>query len=94
VGASESSCTHVFPAYKRHALECATGKAFSAEDQKQAGCTGNDTVNHCSIKLFWYCMKERNPSFPASKAKMLTKIEVLEKALKEYAAQLKQIPTK
>lgn len=79
--------------YQSRAKVCPQLK-FSADDQKKAGCTGNDTVNQCSEKLFWECMRTNNGGFPEKKVQMLESVARLEKALKEYSAKLKMIPTK
>ena len=78
--------------YQATAWNCLQ-KSFSEEDQKQAGCTGTDSVNQCSDKLFWYCLKSHH-GFPAAKTKAVASLEHLEKAMKEYRNKLQSIPTK
>lgn len=41
--------------------EC-TNKAYSVQDQKNAGCTGNDTLNQCMDKLYKHCVKNFSSS--------------------------------
>ena len=41
--------------------ECAN-KAYSVQDQKAAGCTGNDTMNQCMDKLYKHCVKNFSSS--------------------------------
>ncbi|MCR4345585.1 MAG: hypothetical protein NUV55_00030 [Sulfuricaulis sp.] len=43
------------------AKECAK-KAYSVQDQKAAGCTGNDTLNQCMDKLYKHCVKNFSSS--------------------------------
>jgi uncharacterized protein YukE len=38
------------------AKQCAA-KAYSVQDQKAAGCTGNDTLNQCMNKLYRHCIE-------------------------------------
>jgi hypothetical protein len=81
--------------YQDHAKKCSK-KTFTTEDQKTAGCTGNDTLNQCTVKLFQYCVghNQNSPTinFPKSRQKMLEESARLDKALKEYTAKLKLIP--
>jgi hypothetical protein len=66
---------------------------YSAADQKNAGCTGSDTVSQCTQKLFGECMKASYADFASKKAQMLASIARLEKALKDYSAALQTTPT-
>ena len=38
------------------AKQCAA-KSYSVQDQKVAGCTGNDTLNQCMDKLYKHCIE-------------------------------------
>lgn len=38
------------------AKACAA-KAYTGQDQKAAGCTGNETLNQCMDKLYKYCLE-------------------------------------
>jgi hypothetical protein len=42
--------------YLKQMEEC-ENKDFTQSDQKNAGCTDNDTISNCSMKLAYYCMK-------------------------------------
>lgn len=66
---------------------------YSAADQKNAGCTGSDTVSQCTQKLFSECTKASHADFVSKKAQMLTSAARLEKALKAFSAALPAPPT-
>ena len=34
-----------------------SGKSYSVQDQKAAGCTGNETLNQCMDKLYKHCVE-------------------------------------
>jgi hypothetical protein len=71
---------------------CSTFK-YSAADQKNAGCTGNDTVSQCTQKLFAECTKASHANFVSKRAQMLESISRLEKALQAFSAALPAPPT-
>ncbi|MBF8258912.1 MAG: hypothetical protein HW377_1286 [Actinobacteria bacterium] len=82
--------------YQDRAKKC-SNRTFTTEDQKAAGCTGTDTLNQCSQKLFRHCVSPPGQGgfaekFSKSRQKMLEASERLDKALKEYTAKLKLIP--
>ncbi len=81
--------------YQDRAGKCSK-KTYTTEDQKAAGCTGTDTLNQCSHKLFRQCVSPAQSTlaekFSKSRQKMLEASERLDKALKEYTAKLKLIP--
>lgn len=81
--------------YQNKAKDCSK-QTFTTQDQKAAGCTGTDTLNQCSQKLFRHCVSSGHggyaEKFSKSRQKMLEASERLDKALKEYNAKLKLIP--
>ncbi len=66
---------------------------YSADDQKKAGCTGNDTVSQCTQKLFAECTKANREDYAGKRARLVPSVARLEKALKEYSAALGPAPT-
>jgi len=79
------------------AKECAS-KAYTVQDQKAAGCTGGDTMDQCTDKLYRQCLRTSgNPGrdvsiqeFQESATKAAAEARALSRMLNQYADQADQ----
>ena len=79
------------------AKQC-TSKAYTVQDQKSAGCTGTDTVDQCTDKLYRQCLKtSSNPGrnisvqeFQDSATAVAAEARALSRTLNQYANQADQ----
>jgi hypothetical protein len=100
VEAAFSEAKHAAVEYKQHvgyaeaqSKSCST-RAYSAQDQKAAGCQGSNTVEQCVEKLYDYCMSKCCPgkeSFGKTTSQLSATSQKLAQRAQSYASHVQQM---
>jgi hypothetical protein len=100
VEAAFSEAKHAATEYKQHvgyadtqSKSCST-RAYSAQDQKAAGCQGSNTVEQCMEKLYDYCMSKCCPgkeSFGKTTSQLSAASQKLAQRAQSYANHVQQM---